>query len=161
MTSLSYYLISLGAVLLVSAASSALVVWRLRHGLRQARAATLLQALGRYTDWVEAQGRAVRFQGPTQQSDPALQEIGARQRQWFPELGRETDALFAVHVRLTELLRAHEQLRAGDPEASLESGHDAAFMALWRRHCRIVQAMEQRLLAQAGAPASPPYQLPG
>ena len=156
MSSTAYYLLWLVAGLLAIAMASGLFVWRLR--LRQARelkAIELLDALARYTEWVAAQGRAVRFQAPVQDGDPALLTIGAVQEQWFPEFGELAQALFAVHLKLAQLLRSHRQLRLQDPEACLESGQDASFMALWREHCRAVQALEQQLAAAAQSSPAP------
>lgn len=148
MSSGAYYLISLGAGLLVIAIGSAVMVWRLRvREQRRYQAVALLDALARYTEWVAAQGRAVCFQAATQQGTPALQEIGALQGRWFPELAAGVRALSELHLRLAGLLRLHERLRAQDPEAWLESGHDAAFMALWREHCALAQELERHLAA--------------
>lgn len=161
MSSGAYYLISLGAGLLVIAIGSALLVWRLRvREQRRFHAATLLDALARYTEWVAAQGRAVCFQAATQQNTPALQEIGALQERWFPELAPAARTLFELHLRLAALLRLHERLRGRDPEAWLESGHDTAFMALWREHCAVAQEMERHLAAVRAAGAMPHLQFP-
>lgn len=149
MSSLAYYLTSLGAALLVIAIASGLIARHLRREQRRLQAVALLDALARLTDWAAAQGRAVRFQAATEHSDPSLDEFGRLQGQWFPELNARADELFAVHRRLAELLRMHERLRADDPEAWLDGAHDAAFMSLWREHCTIVQAMEQQLITAA------------
>lgn len=146
MSSLAYYLISLGAALLAIAIVSGLIA---RHLRRRLQAVALLDALGRSTDWMAAQGRAVRFQQATRASDPALDEIRSAQRDWFPELEESAEGLFAVHRRVAALLRMHERLRMADPEAWLDGAYDTAFMSLWREHCSIVQAMERRLLAVA------------
>lgn len=149
MSSLAYYLVSLGAALLVIAIVSGLIARHLRRGQRRLQAMALLDALGRSTDWVTAQGRAVCFQAATEQDDQSLDEIRRLQRQWFPELDAPADELFSVHRRLAELLRMHERLRAHDPEAWLDGAYDAAFMTLWREHCAIVQTMERQLVAVA------------
>ncbi len=152
MSSLAYYLIFLGAALLLIAAASAMVVGHLRRGQRRLQAVALLDSLGRSTDWVEAQGRAVCFQAATGQRDPSLEAIRAICRQWFPELAAPADELVAVHLRMAELLQLHERLRGHDPEAWLEGGHDAAFMALRREHDAIAGAIEQRLWDVASSP---------
>lgn len=149
MSSLAYYLASLGAALLVIAIVSGLIARHLRRGQRRLQAIVMLDALARSSGWVAKQGRAVCFQAATEQIDPSLDEIRTRQRQWFPELDASVEALLAVHHRMAELLRTHERLRADDPEAWLDGAHDAAFLALSREHCSIVQTMEQRLLAVA------------
>lgn len=149
MSSLAYYLISLGVALVLIAVASGLIALHLRRGQRRLQAVALLDALGRSTAWVTAQGRAVRFQAATEQSDQSLAEVEKLQRHWFPELAAPADELFRVHGRLAELLRMHERLRADDPEAWLEGAYDAVFMALWREHCAIVQTMERHLVAVA------------
>lgn len=149
MSSLAYYLVSLGAALLVIAVASGLIAWHLRRAQRRWQAIALLDALARLTDWLAAQGRAVCFQAAAAPCDASLDAIRTVQHEWFPELDAPATALFAVHRRLAELLRMHERLRTDDPEAWLDGACDAAFMALWREHCAIVQAMERSLLAAA------------
>jgi len=145
-SSLAYYLISLGAALLVVAVVSGLIARHLGREQRRLQALALLDALARSTDWLAAQERAVRFQAAAAQSDPSLDEIRTLQQHCFPELEASAEALLAVHRRLSELLRMHERLRADDPEAWLDGAYDADFMTLWREHCAIAQAMERRLL---------------
>lgn len=149
MSSLAYYLVSLGVALLAIAFASGLIARHLRRGHRRLQAIALLDALGRSTEWLAAQGRAICFQAATEPNDQSLDEILGLQRQWFPELAASADELLGVHRRVAELLRMHERLRAHDPEAWLEGAYDAAFMGLWREHCRVVQAMEQHLAAVA------------
>lgn len=149
MSSLAYYLASLGAALLVIAAVSGLIARHLRRQQRRVQAVALLDALARSTDWLAAQRRAVCFQAATSQSDPSEHEIRMLQHQWFPELDAPAEALFAVHRRVSELLRIHERLRADDPETWLDGACDAALMTLWREHCAIARAMERPLLAAA------------
>lgn len=150
----SYYLASLGAALLVIAVASGLIARRVRRGQRRLQAMALLAALGRSTDWVAAQGRAVCFQAATDLDDQSLDEIRSLQRQWFPELDAPAAELFSVHGKLAELLRIHERLRAQDPEAWLDGAYDAAFMALWREHGAIVQTMERQLVPAARTAAA-------
>lgn len=149
MSSLAYYLVSLGVALVLIAVASGLIARHLRSGQRRLHAVALLDALERSTDWVAAQGRAVCFQAATEQNDRSMGEIGRLQRQWFPQLDAPAHDLFGVHRRLAELLRMHERLRADDPEAWLDGAYDAVFMGLWREHCAIVQTMERHLLAVA------------
>lgn len=157
MSSLAYYLISLGAALVVIAVASGMVARHLRRAQRRLQAIALLDALARSTDWVAAQARAVCFQAPVRPADSSLAEIRALQRQWFPELAGSMEALVVVHRRLSELLQMHQRLCGQDPEAWLEGGHDAAFLALRREHGAIVEAMEQ-CLAGAARTALPPRQ---
>lgn len=149
MSSLAYYLVSLGVALVLIAVASGLIARHLRRGHRRLQAVALLDALGCSTDWVTAQGRAVRFQARVDQNDQSIDEVRRLQRQWFPELEAPAEQLFSVHRRLAELLRMHERLRADDPEAWLDGAYDAAFMTLWREHCAIVQTMERQLAAAA------------
>ncbi|HWI81865.1 hypothetical protein [Ramlibacter sp.] len=159
MSSSAYYLICLAAGLLAIAAASAGFVWRLRARERQLKAVELLDALARYTEWMAAQGRAVCFQAATQPPDGAVQEIGALQQQWFPALAPQMQRLLHVHLQLARLLRMHERMRPGDPEAWLERGHDASFMRLWREHCAAAQGLEQVLLPLARTPGPRPTAL--
>lgn len=149
MSSLAYYLSSLGVALLAIAAASGLIARHLRRGHRRLQAMALLEALGHSTEWLTAQGRAVCFQAATQQNNESIDGIRRLQRQWFPELEAPADELSCVHRRVAELLRMHERLRADDPEAWLDGAYDAAFMAQQREHCTVVQAMEQHLAAVA------------
>lgn len=150
MSSLAYYLISLAAALLVIAAVSGVIARHLWRAQRRLHAVELLGTLARSNDWVAAQARAVCFHAPTLPGDPALQEIAAVQRRWFPELQAPAQELTVVHRRLAELLCIHERLRIADPDAWLDGAHDAAFVTLRREHSALVQAMERRLLAVAG-----------
>jgi hypothetical protein len=155
-SSVSYYLLWLGVGLLIAALASAAVVRRQRwYELRRTKAALLLDALARHTEWVSTQGHAVLFQADVEGTDGALQEIGYTQEQWFPELRREAQTLFELHIRLVRYLRSQYRQQLQDPDAWFESDQDAGFMALWREHCATVAIMEQRLtlLANAGTSA--------
>jgi len=55
--------------------------------------------------------RAMPKTSPTR----ALQEPGAVQREWFPELRREAEQLVAVHRRLIGFLLTQRKLRRRDP----------------------------------------------
>lgn len=146
MSSAAYYLLCLAAGLLATALASALIVRRRRWlALRQAKAIELLDALARYSEWVATQGRAVFFLAGAQEPDSAVQELGALQAQWFPELRSQAEDLLQVHLRLTRFLRSQYQLRLQDAEAWFESDPDAGFMSLWREHCRAVESLEQPL----------------
>ena len=150
MSSATYYLICLTAALF-AVATSAAIVWRAHaRTLRQLEAMELLDALARSSEWAEAQACAVRFQGTTQNTDPALHEIGVLQARSFPELGQAAQGLSECQLHMAHVLSAHERERLRDPEAPLESGADAAFMALRCEHERIVQTMERQLVAVAG-----------
>jgi hypothetical protein len=147
MSSAAYYLLWLAAGLVLTAVASALITLQLRkREVRRLKCDELLDALARYSEWVAAQGRGVFFQADTQGTTVAvLQELGAVQQQWFPELYREAEEVFAVHRRLIAFLLKQQTLRLRDPEGWLESDQDAGYMALWQQHCRAVQAMEQGL----------------
>jgi hypothetical protein len=155
-SSVSYYLLWLGVGLLIAALASAVIVRHQRwRELRRAKAVELLDALARHTEWVSTQGHAVLFQANVQGTDGALQEIGATQEQWFPELRREAQTLFELHIRLVRYLRSQYRQQLQDPEAWFESDQDAGFMVLWREHCATVAIMEHRLaqLTNAGTSA--------
>jgi hypothetical protein len=152
-----YYLLCLAAGLLAIAAASALLVWQQRcKSLRQLQAFELIDSLARHTEWFGAQRHAVCFQAPARECAPDIDEIWLALRDWPPHFGVAARALLDLRARLDELLRLQALQRLHDPEAPLEAGQDAAFMALWREHCAIVQDLERRLAAVArAAPALP------
>ena len=156
MSSAAYYLLWLAAGLVLTAIASALITLQLRRReVRRLKGDELLDALARYSEWVAAQGRGVFFQADTQWTTvAALQELGAVQQQWFPELCREAQEVFAVHRRLIAFLLKQRTLRQQDPEGWLESDQDAGYMSLWQQHCWAVQAMEQRLGRVGSAPGT-------
>lgn len=147
MSTAAYYLLWLTAGLVLTAIASALITLQLRRReVRRLKGDELLDALARYSEWVAAQGRGVFFQADTQWTTvAALQELGAVQQQWFPELCREAEEVFTAHRRLIAFLLKQRTLRQQDPEGWLESDQDAGYIALWQQHCWAVQAMEQRL----------------
>ena len=151
MSNLSYYLLWLAAGLLAIAAFSASITQRLRlRVLRRLKAAQVLDALARYSDWVAAQGRTPFFQGDAHDEDSPLQEVRVLRRQWFPELSNEAAEIFAVHARLIDFLWTQQMLRVSDPEAWLESDYDSQFLDLWRLHLRAVQEIAEKLRLVAG-----------
>lgn len=156
MSSAAYYLLWLTAGLVLTAIASALITLHLRkREVRRLKGDELLDALARYSEWVAAQSRMVFFQADTQGTTvAALQELGAVQQQWFPELCREAEEVFAVHRRLIAFLLKQRTLRQQDPEGWLESDQDSGYMALWQQNCWAVQAMEQRLGRAGSVPGT-------
>ena len=154
MSSAAYYLLWLAVGLALTAIASAIITLRLRWcETRRLKGAELLDALGRYSEWVAAQGRGVFFQADTRETtDAALQELGAVQQRWFPDLSREAEEIFRVHRHLIAFLLSQRSLRLRDPEGWLESDQDAGYVLLWQQHCWAVQAMEQKL-GRAGSMA--------
>lgn len=152
----AYYLLWLAAGLVLVAIASAVVARRLRLGLqRRLKAAELLDALDRYSDWVAAQRRTAFFQGDIQKDSP-LEQVRALRHHWFPELSGEAAELFAVHARLIDFLWEQQQLRQRDPEAWLMGDHEAQFAQLWHQHLLSVQAAAAKLEWVAGAPMGRP-----
>ena len=147
MSSAAYYLLWLAAGLALTAIASAIITVQLsRREMRRLKGAELLDALARYSEWVAAQGRTMFFQADTRDTtDAALQELGAVQQQWFPELAREAEEIFRVHRHLIAFLLSQGSLRLRDPESWLDSDQDAGYMLLWQQHCWAVQAMEQKV----------------
>jgi hypothetical protein len=147
----AYYLAWLGGGLLAIAAASAVFAWRQSAAARRAvQAVELLDALARYADWFGAQRHAVCFQAPVARHAPGLDAIAAMCRAWPEPFRSGAQSLLNVHGRLDELLSSPDLRRADDPEAPLEAGHDASFMALWREHCEIVRGLELYLADVAG-----------
>lgn len=156
MSSLAYYLLWLAGGLVVIAIISALITRHLkRRVMRRLKVGEVMDALMRYSEWVEGQ-RALPFNGNLQEGASALRELRALGQQWFPELGAQAAQLGAVHARLVEFLTAQQALRLQDPEAWLESDHEARFMEQWREHAEVAQQMFDKLrLVAAGADAGP------
>lgn len=151
MSNLSYYLLWLAGGLLAIAIISAGITRHLRlRLLRRLKAAQVLDALARYSDWVAAQGRTAFFQGDAREEDSPLQEMRKINRQWFPELSVEAAEIFAVHARLIDFLWTQHMLRVSDPEAWLESDHERRFTELWRLHSRAVNEIAEKLTLVAG-----------
>jgi hypothetical protein len=145
-SSFDYYMLWLTAGLVIIAIASALIARHLRQRvLRRVNAPVLLDALARYSDWVGAQRGAVLFQDDAQENGSPLREVLALRQQWFPELRAEGDEMLAMHARLIRFLQTQQQLRLQDPEAWLESDHDARFIELWRQHLQAVQGMTDKL----------------
>lgn len=156
MSNFEYYLLWLVAGLVIIAIASAFITWRLRRSvMRRVKAVELLDALGRYSEWVAAQRGSLLFQGDLQENASALTEVRAIAQQWFADLAAPAAQVFAVHTRLVEFLSAQQALRLQDPEAWLESDLDLRFLEQWREHVVAVQRMAQQLRlvcdpAQAG-----------
>lgn len=146
MSNLQYYLSWLVGGLVVIAIASALIARRLRRGaMRRLKAVELLDALGRYSEWVAAQRRSLLFQGDVQEDAWALTEVRGIAQQWFPDLAGAAAQVFAVHTRLVEFLGTQQTLRLQDPEAWLESDHDLRFLEQWREHSVAVKRLAQEL----------------
>lgn len=158
MSRVHFYLLCLGAALVVAAIVSALLVQHVRaRELRQLGAIQLLRALDGYGLWVAAQCRGALFQGQgaAVDADPVLEEISTLQDRYFPAAWRDVQQLFAVHARLMQCLLRQHSLWLRDPERWIETSPDGAFLALWREHRRAARSMEQRLapLARSHDPA--------
>jgi hypothetical protein len=154
-SNLVYYLLWLAAGLAVAAVASALIARHLRLRLmRREMAARLLDALSRYSEWVDSQRKALFFQAEVRGNDAALYELRSLREQWFAELSAEGAELANVHAALLDFLRSQQALRLRDAEAWLESDHDARFMELWRRHLAAAQAMSAKLELVVGATPS-------
>lgn len=151
MSNFEYYLLWLVAGLVIIAIASGFITRRLRRGvMRRVKAVELLDALGRYSEWVAAQRRNLLFQGEVQEDASCLAEVRTIVRQWFPELAAAAAHVSAAHSRLLEFLSAQQALRLQDPEAWLESDHDVRFVEQWRvlDHAADRMAQELRLLCE-------------
>jgi hypothetical protein len=133
------------SVLAAGALSWLLARYHWRDELRCAQAQRLLDALQRYSDWVQAQRLATVFTGESAQAAAALEEACTIRLRWFPELAADMAELLAVHRRLLEFLGSQQALWLRDPESWLESEHDKHFMALWRQHRRSLRALLSRM----------------
>jgi hypothetical protein len=154
-----YYLLWLAGGLAAIAIVSALITQRLRRRvMRRLKAVELLDALGRYSEWVAAQRRNLLFQGDVQEDACALAEVRGVLRQWFPDLEAAAAQVFTVHARLVEFLASQQALRLQDPEAWLESDHDLRFLEQWRELDAAVErlARDPRLLGDFAAAGPEP-----
>ena len=136
----------------IAVASGLITRWRLRRELRRHQAEQALEALADYCEWMASQRRAAAFQGEPPPDRSALARLCALQQAAFPELCGATVALLLVHGRMLDFLWRQQVLRERDPDAWLESDHDARFLALWREHGAVVHELAERLRAQAGVP---------
>jgi hypothetical protein len=148
-----YYLLWLAAGLVIIAIISALISRQFRlRVMRRVKAVEMIDALTRYSEWVAAQRRTLLFQGDVRDDGSALHEVRSIGQQWFPELAAAAAQIVAVHTRLVDFLLTQQALREQDPEAWLESDHDARFLEQWRQHLLAVNVMIENLtLVSEGA----------
>lgn len=139
-----------GGLLAIAIISAGIARHLRQRLLRRMRAARMLDALARYSEWVAAQRRTAFFQGDVREQDSPLQEVHRIGQQWFPELSAQSAEIFAVHARLLDFLWTQQMLRLNDPEAWLESDHDGRFMELWRLHLRAIHGTVEKLKLVAG-----------
>jgi hypothetical protein len=156
-SSFEYYLLWLVAGLIAAAIASGLITHRTRRGvMRRLKAVELLDALGRYSEWVAMQRRNLLFQGEVQEEASCLAEVSLIVRQWFPDLAGPAAQVLAVHARLVEFLSAQQALRFEDPESWLESDHDVRLLEQWRVLDIAVERMAQQLKLLFEPPAARP-----
>lgn len=155
MSNFVYYLAWLAVGLVIVAIISALISRHLKQRLmRRLKAAEMLDALGRYSEWVAAQRRTLLFHGGVQEDSAALREARAIGQQWFPDLSAAAAEVVAMHTRLVAFLAEQQALRQQDPEAWLVSDHEARFLEHWRGHLTTVHPMAASLrLISAGGEA--------
>jgi len=151
MSSLLYHATWIAVALAVIAGASAwLSRRRLLRDLRRQHAEDALEGLAAYAEWLATQRRSAAFQGDRTDANAPLLRVRVAQQAAFPELAPALVQLLELHARLLDFLWRQQVLRTRDPEAWLESDHDARFMALWREHREVVHGMAQRLRSQAG-----------
>lgn len=150
-----YHALWIAIALAGIAVASGVITHRLRRrDLRRDQAEQALEALARYCEWLAAQRRATAFQGEPPPDRSPLARLCALQQAAFPELCGATVALLLVHARMLDFLWRQQALRERDPDAWLESDHDAGFLVLWREHGAAVHALADHLRAQAGTPVA-------
>jgi hypothetical protein len=148
---LLYHALWVAAALALIALASALIARRLRWSdLRRATAEQALDALARYSEWLALQRRTALFQGDRAAGSSPLAEVRRAQQASFPELAAALVPLLEVHARILDFLWQQQLLRTRDPEAWLESDHDARFMALWADQRLAVHGLAERLRRAAG-----------
>ena len=152
MSNSTYYLLWLAAGLVIVAVISALISRNLRlRVMRRLKATEMLDALARYSEWVAAQRGTLLFHGQVRDDSGALREVRTIAQQWFPELSAYALQVFAAHQSLLDFLSAQQVLRQQDPEAWLESDHDAGFLEQWRQHLLAVHLIADKLMLVSGA----------
>ena len=152
MSSFAYYAFWLAASLvLIGVVSAVLVQYSQRRALRRVHGAALLLAIDGHCEWLVAQRNATAVPDSSRPDSSALEEIGALQRQWFPELRAQVEPLLAIHAHMIDFLASQQALRLRDPEAWLDSDNDTQFMALLRQHFHAVQLLTAKLNAVSGA----------
>jgi len=135
----------LAALAVVGVMSLLLTRYKRHCDLRAIEARRLLQALQRYSEWVETQRLAAVFQGEGPEAEAALDDACTIRMAWFPELAGDMAELMGVHNRLIIFLSTQQALWLRDPENWLESEHDKRFMALWRQHQYALRALHAKL----------------
>lgn len=147
MSHFTYYVLWLAAGLVVTAIISGLISRHLRwRVMRRLKAAEMLDALGRYSEWVAARRTTLLIQGDVRDDCAALREVRMIGQQWFPELAAAAAEIFSAHARLLGFLSAQQALRLRDPEAWLEADHDARFLEQWRHHLVAVHRLVENLM---------------
>lgn len=145
MSNLAYYTVWLVAGLGVIAIISALITRHLRQRVaRRLMAIEAVHALDRYSEWVAAQRRSAFVQAEADEANAPLGALRAMGRQ-MPDLSPATEELFAVYGRLSTFLSSQQALRLHDPEAWLDSDHDAKFIEFWRQHLAAANGLEEKL----------------
>ncbi|TFY97687.1 hypothetical protein [Ramlibacter humi] len=136
------------ALAVIAIASGFITRWLKLREFRRAQAEEALDALAGYSEWLAAQRRGTAFGGDRS----PLAQVRRCQQAAFPEFAPAMAALLALHARLLDFLWRQQLLRTRDPEAWLESDHDAQFMLLWSEHREAVHALAERLRQRAGEP---------
>jgi hypothetical protein len=157
-----YFSLWLVAALIAIAVVSATIARSLRmREVRRLKALELLDALGRYSEWVAAQRRAAFFQGEGEEAATPLEEARHIKQGWFPELAGDMVEILVVHNRLVDFLWNQQLLRLKDPEGWLESDHDTRFLELWRQHRYAIEGVQIKLrsLAHVQEPEQDEHQL--
>jgi hypothetical protein len=145
-----YFSLWLVAALIAVALVSATIARSLRmREVRRQKALELLDALGRYSEWVAAQRRAAFFEGEGEDSSSALEDARHIKQGWFPELAGDMVEILTVHNRLVDFLWNQQLLRFKDPEGWLESDHDTRFLELWRQHRYAIEGVQIKLRSLA------------
>jgi hypothetical protein len=145
-SSTAYYLCWLVAGLALSALASACIARYLRRRIaRKVKAAEAMDALARYSFWVNSQRRTAFFHGNCRDADGPLSELQLAIDAAFPDLQRGLAQLLACHARVVDFLWTQHVVRLTDPEAWLESDADAAFAPLWSAHLSAAQSLAHRL----------------
>lgn len=155
MTPLAYHLAWMALGLLLAAALSGWLVARLRHRLQHAaQARGLLAALRLYALWLAAQRSGLAGAIERGPALAALRRAQALAGRLGPPLPAAMEQVLAGDAAIERFSRRQQALRWQDPEAWLDSDHEAQLGALWQRQEGALQALEALSLHRARSEAA-------
>ncbi|MFD0666910.1 hypothetical protein ACT80S_04260 [Ramlibacter sp. MAHUQ-53] len=152
MTGLAYHLAWMGLGLLLAAGLSAWLVARVgQHARREAQARGLLSALRLYALWLAAQRSGLGGAVERASVAAALRRAQACAGPLGPRVARAVADLAQADDAIERLSHRQRSLRRDDPEAWLDSDHEAQLAALRQRQEAALQAAQALALSNRRA----------